>query len=379
MGGLSDCLKGWLRTILHRSQYSSFQQGILPPIAFLALWTEGAKIGSTKIIVISLDLSKMFNMLSAGVVSKLAVLAGLDEFSASLLSEPIENAHTTWRLPHNSTAPFVSPKRGLPQGLPTSVAGAELMVSLLLRRLEGCCTCEPFSYMDDIHVLAYTVSQMHRVIRIIREFVADLGLEMSSLKTYIWSSSAVLAQQIARNYGFTWMTEFESLGLAWAVGGGRSFPLGSRESKRLAVIRERLARISHLPVPMHVKSYLISASALSLLDFANPPSPSLVIPLRKCVRMALGMATGAPEIVFLGTGKPFLDPYLRHLVSILRIWVFASRMPASEITLDHPKLKSSKGRLGAALRMTKAMGWGLTSRCLTFPGDSDPMDVHVFI
>ena len=153
LGGFAACLRGWLRAILHHSQFSAFQ-GILPPVACLALWTEGARIGARKLIFISLDLSKMFNMISAEVVTKLAVLAGLDLSSARPLADPILHAHTTWRLPHNSTAPFVKLERGLPQGLPTSVAGAELIVSLLLRRLEGCCMCEPFSYMDDIQCIS---------------------------------------------------------------------------------------------------------------------------------------------------------------------------------------------------------------------------------
>ena len=155
------------------------------------------------------------------------------------------------------------------------------------------------------------------------------------------------------------------------MAGGRSFPLSDREGRRLRLVRERLARISHLQIGLGMKGHAVSTAALSLLDFLTPPSARHLVPLRKLVRMALNAAFGAPEIVFLGVVGAILDPYLRGYVALVRLWIAAARQDNAKVVLSSRKLKNSGGRLASALKMSESLGWKLDHASIWIPNEME--------
>ena len=213
-GTLCSYLREWLRTMLHDSQCAA-SGGVILASARIALSVQAARLRAYSVISISLDFSKMFNMMSARAAGLIAKWGGLAEENIRLLVEPIEAAQHVWRLAYNCVSPLTVSQRGLPQGLPSSVTLAELMICVLIRRLHTCVQCSTTSYMDDIHVETQQEHQMRSCIQIILEYVRDLGLQISLLKTVTWGSSEKVVARLAKEFGFSHVKTFEALGAFW--------------------------------------------------------------------------------------------------------------------------------------------------------------------
>ena len=85
---LTAQLKPWLREIVHPTQVVTMS-GLFTELGRLSIWTECALNKAHVICALSLDLTKMYNMVSATIAKRLAVVAGMSEITAKLLVGPV--------------------------------------------------------------------------------------------------------------------------------------------------------------------------------------------------------------------------------------------------------------------------------------------------
>ena len=110
------CLKDWAKEITHPSQTAT-HGGILAAQAQIAAWTEATLVSSIPVHALSIDLTKMFNMISPEISCEVVKAAGLEHKTAqhlTVLTLPLRCANSIWKLPSNAVNPTMKSARGLP-------------------------------------------------------------------------------------------------------------------------------------------------------------------------------------------------------------------------------------------------------------------------
>ena len=93
----------------------------------------------------------------------------------------------------------------------------------------------------------------------------------------------------------------------------------------------RLSRARTLPMPAPKLALVVSTGCLSLLDFVNLPEPKPYARLRTMVKDVFGLRAGAPEVVCpVCSSRGPLDPHIRWLLSVLRIWHYVLQLHPSK-------------------------------------------------
>ena len=175
----------------------------------------------------------------------------------------------------------------------------------------------------------------------LKEFEEHFSLSLAKAKTRVWASDVKCHEKLAEDTGFLVETSICALGGEWPIN-----PMAKlthkRELLRLDQCVERLARARTLPLPAPKLALIVSSGCLSLLDFLNLPDPRPYVKLRTMVKDVFDLRPGAPEVVTCLLQKGSLDPHVRWLLAILRLWhhVPRERHEVEEI------IESAKGRLG---------------------------------
>ena len=361
------CLKPWLARVVHKTQYST-HGGALRAVTRLSVWAETIAQRKGQVWGLSVDVSKMFNSLSPLAAMDIARYCGLEQKDCETLVAPIISSKGCWRLGANGVTPLTRKGRGLPQGLSTSVALAELTVSTLLWKLEKTTLVESIGYMDDIHIATHCREQMVKAIWVLRQFVCDLCLTLAQGKTVLWGTERVGLQELSRDTGFPIATHLASMGYEWdfRLPGQEEGPKREKLSSRLDTLMLRLRRLTHLPAKLGVKGTAIVVGCLSLLAYEPPIKVQPVLKLRTAVKTALNQKSGSPEILFLLPTKTCLDPYLHWLLGLARHWRAISREE------EGPNLQSgvsvrAPSLLGVFKKQCSSLGWTLSSSSLETP------------
>ena len=133
-------------------------------------------------------------------------------------------------------------------------------------------------------------------------------------------------------------------------------PKYDREHVRLGECVKRLARARTLPLPAPKLALTLSAGCLSLVDFLNLPDPKPYMRLRPLVKEACRLKAGAPEVVMSIFMKSTLDPQMRWLLTILRLWHQVLQRGLEKDEVDDV-IEQAKGRLGTGA--VTAFRWGI--------------------
>ena len=319
---LVGSLKIWKMHVLHPTQYAC-SLGAIYAMQRVGLVSEKVLHNGPKVWCASVDFSKLFNMISCDVASRAAQLMGLDPRSCELLSLPIKSSMGYWRLPLHEVGPMIKIARGLPQGLSASVLYAEVFTSLFLWRLSTTTDVESVAYVEHITLIATSPESLNTALRQLMGFEATFCLDVSLLKTHLWGSQLPSLVGIAESWGFSVKESVEVLGHEWAL-----YPTSKcrheKGLKRLDRALDRLQRLSHLLAPLTVKSHAILAGCLSLLDHAPTLPVVRTKSLRSAVRKALGLTSGAPEVVYGVHIRGSLDPWIHWLLTPIRLWHFVA-------------------------------------------------------
>ena len=118
---------------------------------------------------------------------------GLEEHCCTQLGRITGCCKGAWRMPRNVAVPSFRRGKGLPQGMATSVAMAEVCVcvcvgvcvcvSVLLWRIHHAVTIQMVAYVDDLNFIARTRAELNRVLMLVDEFTKDFCLVLSHQKT----------------------------------------------------------------------------------------------------------------------------------------------------------------------------------------------------
>ena len=358
---LCAVLKPWLKTICHDRQ-SATQGGVLWALTRLACWSELVLTRCPSIYCVTLDMTKMYNMLSPTISKKLANVAGLSMRTAEMLAWPLELKASIWKLPNNGIGTRGLANRGLAQGLAASVLLAEVNMAALARKLDLTTTADLILYVDDIHIITTTLIDMRRALVVIVDFVHTLALSLSVLKSCLWGTEESDLAGLSQEFGIPKANKLYALGATWPISDCE--PGYLKEKAKIALIKERLDRVAHLPSPIHLKAQVISTTCLSIVDYLAPPVPSLFTSLRASVRRALKISFGAPEIVMNAVINNTLDPWWRAVLSIMRIWAYAASSKDMKPVLESMRLRDKRARLGFLMSVAKDEGWTLNSTFL---------------
>ena len=309
----------WTREVLHPGQYAS-RGGILVALSGIAFATELSLIGAKNLFGIAVDFEKMFNMLSGLVASEVAAFMGLSFPSIMDLLAPVACAIGTWKLPLSAApTPFATP-RGLPQGMATSVLLAELAITPLLwritRSLPDVIVC---AYVDDLNMHTGNKEHLVRVVALLRDFENHFSLSLAQAKTKVWATDVKTHEELANGTGFPVERSICALGGEWPTNPAAKLS-HTKELARLDQCMERLARARTLPMPAPKLALIVSTGCLSLLDFLNLPNPRPYMKLRAMLKDVFDLRAGAPEVVTCLLQKGSLDPHVRWLLAILRLW-----------------------------------------------------------
>ena len=146
-------LTRWKSKVTHSSQHAT-HGGAIPAIARLSLYTELVlRKADLSIWALSIDCSKLYNMISPVVAAKIATMMGLQAESAQKLIHPIVTSRGYWRMPNSATCPPFRLGRGVPQGLSASVLWGEIFLGALIWKLHWA-GATVIGYVDDLHVLS---------------------------------------------------------------------------------------------------------------------------------------------------------------------------------------------------------------------------------
>ena len=88
------------------------------------------------------------------------------------------------------------------------------------------------------------------------------------------------------------------------------------------------------------------------------PTSNEVAALRLAVKVALGCTWGSPEILHALASDSAVDPSVRWLVSVLRIWQTVARIPGGGHLLNHISRGPKRGRLAHAFCCFQKIGLG---------------------
>ena len=144
------------------------------------------------------------------------------------------------------------------------------------------------------------------------------------------------------------------MGAEWPVNIGADLK-HKRELTRFDECASRLNRARTLPLPAPKLALIVSTGCLSLLDFLNLPDPKPYLKLRSLVKDVFGLKAGAPEVVTCLFLRGTLDPHMRWLMAILRIWHHILQMQPMKSDVDEI-IEQGRGRLGKGA--IHAYRWG---------------------
>ena len=200
------------------------------------------------------------------------------------------------------------------------------------------------TYVDDIHVILSDPSYLRRVILILLEYSTDFCLELSRKKSSLWGGDEASVQEVSQEARIAWDPSMQALGAEWPTHKTAN-PLYAKEFKRIEEADRRLQRVRHMPIALAAKIDVIAVAALSMIDYINPPRMESVRGLRACVKKAFGQQFAAPEILYNCALKSSLDPCVRWLLSVMRLWHHVLQQKPTE---SHLRLLTSshKARLG---------------------------------
>ena len=156
-------LKGWMRQVLSPSQHATIG-GISQAVGRLAFATEACASGFRPTFAVAVDFQKMFNTLSPRVAHFVSRALGLADSSATALFSPLFHTCGVWRLPFHHPSPLFRLEKGIPQGLATSVAAAEMIICTLLSRSAWIDGVESVAYMDDLHFITGSVQVLEQIL-----------------------------------------------------------------------------------------------------------------------------------------------------------------------------------------------------------------------
>ena len=370
----STCLaaqvKPWLKSITHPTQAAS-HTGILPALSKIALWTELATNAIGDIFAVSLDLTKMYNMISPVIAKKMAVAAGMSELTANLLAGPLEWADHIWRLPRDAPNTPKPCQRGVSQGMSASIVFSEVVMAALVRKLHLVIPCDTVCYIDDLHVITTSLAFLDKAMNVISQFTHVFHLVLASAKSGLWGSKPTHLVDLSNRTGIPIVTSITALGGQWQV--ARSpVPTFDMDRERVRLVEERLMRVPHLPAHPSVRAQATCVACLPKIDYLPAPAANIYTPLRAKVRRAIGLTSGAPEIIYNIPSGAVLDPPERLFLGLLRLWFFCVRLPRFESFLRLRNPAASKGRLGHFLRLCRKRNCEVTTEDITFrahPGD----------
>ena len=181
------------------------------------------------------------------------------------------------------------------------MALAEIFISCLLRRLAWLAQVEVIAYVDDINFLADSPEELNKAIDCLYQFAHDFYLMVSSDKSCLWGSDHEALQVIGHTWGLRVSDKLDSMGMEWLLESGVK-PDYVKESLRIQEVKERLARMQHLPASIAVKAATISTGCLSPLDYSPHPDYRAIYPRKLAVKRALGNAFAA--LSFSSTASP---------------------------------------------------------------------------
>ena len=348
-------LRHWVGVTLHPGQYA-FNGGVLAACARIAWVTELSYLGLCAFWGVSVDFQKMFNMMSPMVAAQAGLYMGLHPSYVMVLLFPIMCATGVWALPHKAAPLPWNNTRGLPQGMSTSVLFSELAIAPFLWRLsrvlEGISTV---AYVDDINLVGNTKEEATRACQLLREFESDFSLRLSATKTKVWVSKPLLEESFAREVGFQSTNTLDALGGQWPLRTGVS-PEFPKEAERLRTCVARLERARALQINPARLAHIVSAGCLSLVDYLNLPDHRPYLKVRALVKNVFGIPSAAPEVLVSVLQNGTLDPSLRWILAILRLWhqVLRSSPTVEDVT---DVIETPRGRLGRGA--LEAFRWGI--------------------
>ena len=171
-------IMSWKKMVIHEGRYSS-HGGTGPALARLTCVVERVRRKIGKWWCLTVDFTKLYNMIDAVVVQQILIFVGLSERSAAQLMEPIILSRGYWRLPHGADGKHYAHDRGVPQGLSTSVLASEAFVSILCWKITRCTSTQVIGYVDDITLASDDLADF----RIPWEFWVPSSLMSASLLT----------------------------------------------------------------------------------------------------------------------------------------------------------------------------------------------------
>ena len=363
-------LKQWIHMSLHDFQFG-MKGGTLKVAAKTALAVDGIAQAKMPFWGFSLDFSKLFNSLCPDIAARIANRMGLHWDDALSIVTPIQQSKGFWRLPNQEVCPPTRRQRGLPQGLAGSVLMAEIMLAVLIYRLNSINGLEAYAYIDDIHMLTLQKDQFKKGLDIIRKFTWDFALELAALKSKVWGFHRSQAREIAEQYGFAYTEVVTTMGASWPTSrkSCNNSPPFPKEKSRIEEAQQRLTRIQHLRAKPNTKIGAIAMACLPLTNYLPAPSIALYRPLRAAIRRACGQVHGAWEICAWSLSPNSIDPETGWVVALLQLWFECAILPEGPLILDAVRRGFPHSRLSAILRWCHAKGWHLTSTSLV-AGDS---------
>ena len=249
----------------------------------------------------------------------------------------------------------------------SSVMFAEVFLSIFLWRLSLTLSVQVISYVDDINFMADSVEVLKGAILQLLWFSQIFSLDVSRPKSYLWGCRWSELVNLSAELGFQIRDCVSALGTEWPLHPHVSPPF-EKDSARMETMLERLQRLSHLPAAIGVKASVISTGALSLLDFATKPSCEGLPRLRSAVRGALGMSSGSPEVLFGILTKGSLDPYVRWILTNLRLWHSYARQGQHELLLAVRRVRRGS-RLATLVRESRKWNMELTPTEIQIDGN----------
>ena len=367
---ISRLARPWLVQVTHPSQAAT-HSGLLHALSKLALWAELSLNSVGNLYIVSLDLSKMYNMISPAIGKNLAVVAGMTEQTAALLTGPLVWSDAVWRLPMNAPNPPAKAQRGVSQGMSSSIVLSELVMATLIRKIHLATPCDCICYIDDVHIATNTAEALRVALAVVLQFIDAYHLSLAIAKSGLWGTDPQGLRALSDESGIPIVTQVTALGGQWQVHKGVK-PDYTNDRDRVRQAEERLMRVSHLPTHTAIRAQAVSVACLPKIDFLPAPVPKFYQPIRARVRKALGLTSGAPEIIYNIPTSAVLDPPDRLFLSLFRLWFFAVRLPLFRVFLDLPRPHKSKGRLGHFLALCEKRQCEVTVDSITFradPGD----------
>ena len=231
-------MRPWLCEVLHHTQYAA-SGGAHKAMQRLNMYAERVMRRQEGIFALTIDFTKLYNMLCPDIAKRIASIMGLSDQSMPMLVEPLKKTRGMWRLYANAVVPVVKHERGLPQGMASSVILAEICLAPLIWKLHRCCRVDTICYVDDLTMVTDTSSMLKKVIGILLRYVADLSLVISKEKSGLWGSNMIELESIACEQGFTVTKTLEAMGMTWVLHSDGEATY-SKERKRIKVAGEGL-------------------------------------------------------------------------------------------------------------------------------------------